>query len=123
MQIEISNFIFNFCKASKNKNKKQKGLSSQLSLTFYIFIGCPEDRFKKICNSIDAKRIKTFKEIDISFTPTESHVFSLDCIDHFHHYCNPQQTSTKSGDMKKMAEKIVSLCSTLGEYPTIRYRA
>ena len=92
-------------------------------ISFDVFIGCPEDRFKKICNSIDAKRIKTFKEIDISFTPTESHVFSLDCIDHFHHYCNPQQTSTKGGDMQKMAEKIVSLCSTLGEYPSIRYRA
>ena len=89
----------------------------------FIFSACPDDRFKEICNSLAAKRIKTLKEINIAFTPHESQVYSLDNKDNFQLYYNPLRASERSVAMEKMAEQIATLCSTLGEYPSIRYRA
>lgn len=89
----------------------------------YFTEALPEERFKEICNSLAAKRIKTLKEINIAFTPYESQVFSLDTPDAFHFYYNPLRASERNAGMEKMAEQIATLCSTLGEYPSIRYRA
>jgi len=38
-------------------------------------------------------------------------------------YYDPSKASTRSFEMERMAEQLATLCSTLGEYPSIRYRA
>eukprot|EP00095_Tigriopus_kingsejongensis_P005335 maker-scaffold779_size98098-snap-gene-0.24 protein:Tk05335 transcript:maker-scaffold779_size98098-snap-gene-0.24-mRNA-1 annotation:"protein rop" len=84
---------------------------------------CPDEKFKEICSSLAAKRIKTLKEINIAFTPYEAQIFSLDRREAFDLLYNPNKGNLRSLEMEKMAEQIATLCSTLGEYPSIRYRA
>jgi len=38
-------------------------------------------------------------------------------------YYDPSKASQRSYEMERMAEQLATLCSTLGEYPSIRYRA
>jgi len=89
----------------------------------YFTEACPEDRFKEICNSLASRRIKTLQEINIAFTPYESQVYSLDRPTAFGSLYNPDMAGRKSAELEAMAEQLATLCSTLGEYPSIRYRA
>merc|ERR1712088_1128873 len=85
----------------------------------YFTEACAEE----LCNSLAAKRIRSLKEINIAFTPYESQVYSLDKLNAFQMYYDPSKASQRSYEMERMAEQLATLCSTLGEYPSIRYRA
>ena len=50
-------------------------------------------------------------------------VYSLDRPSAFGSMYNPDMASGKSAALEAMAEQLATLCSTLGEYPSIRYRA
>lgn len=98
-------------------------------LAAHIFFtgSCPGHLFEKLAKSANlGRRIKDLKEINIAFLPVEMQVFSLDNPDAIAHLYshNPSIVRDKRPTcVEQVAEQMATLCASLGEYPSIRYRS
>ena len=85
----------------------------------YFTEAIPEHLFKTLSKSAAGKAVKSLVEVNISFTPYESKVYSLELQPNMSLAYSPDRTGT----LERMAEQLATLCCTLGEFPSIRYRA
>nr|XP_014344968.1 PREDICTED: syntaxin-binding protein 3 isoform X2 [Latimeria chalumnae] len=82
---------------------------------------CPDSFFEKIklhCS----KSVKTCKEVNLSFLPYESQVFTVDIPEAFQRTYSPERKDDRDAVIQTLAEHLVTLCATLDENPGVRYK-
>ena len=60
--------------------------------------------------------------VSISIISLHMQVFSLDCQESFEAIYSPSYSSGREKVLERIAEQLSTVCATLGEYPSIRYR-
>ncbi|XP_066527998.1 syntaxin-binding protein 3 [Hoplias malabaricus] len=81
---------------------------------------CPDDLFNKM-KLFCAKHIKVCKEINMSFLPLETQVFTCGNPEAFRSIYSPH-SADRGLTLETLADQIVTLCATLEEYPGVRYK-
>ncbi|XP_058808870.1 protein ROP isoform X2 [Phymastichus coffea] len=112
-QMSVSKLIGDFANPSRPMYK---------GAHVYFTEACPNELFETMVSKLK-EYILTCIEINASFIPYEQQVFSLDSKETFACFYNPSLVGVRSANMERIAEQIATLCATLGEYPSVRYRS
>mmetsp|Transcript_49727 Transcript_49727/g.119170 ORF Transcript_49727/g.119170 Transcript_49727/m.119170 type:complete len:203 (+) Transcript_49727:57-665(+) len=70
-------------------------------------------------------RLKSLKELNLEFISLESRAFTLELPDAFHHIYSPSApigANRKQEMERRIADKLLTLCVTLGQRPAVRYK-
>ncbi|KAL4660143.1 syntaxin-binding protein 3 [Arapaima gigas] len=97
-----------------------KGKPKYKAAYVYFTDYCPDTLFNKMKLQC-AKSVRVCKEINISFLPKESQVFTCDNPGAFKSIYSVH-SQDKEKTLEALADQLVTLCATLEENPAIRYR-
>jgi len=95
-----------------------KAITQYKAAHVYFTEAIPDHLSEILSKSAAAKHMKSQEVVNISFRPYESQVYSLDLQANL----SPAY-SDRTNSLERMADQLATLCSTLGEFPSIRYRA
>ena len=107
-------------------NKKEPLYASSIFL--YFSRALPEELFRKIkeCKPL-LKRLKVFSELNMDFVADEIRSFHFDMKSCFPQLFRTNVLSSSGGGASPteiaIADKLVTVCATLNEYPHVRYNA
>lgn len=76
---------------------------------------------RKVHNSSIARYLRRMEQIFIDFTPLEHHTFTLGNNNTLPCFYNDQCMDLVNSELRKTALQLVSVCTTLDEYPIIRF--
>jgi len=85
----------------------------------YFTDSLPDMLFNDIKGHRITKYIKTFTEVNIAFLPYESQVYLLDAAKTFRDIYQ-ESSQNRQDRLERYADQLATLCSILGEYPSIR---
>ena len=87
-----------------------------------FFTGALSERlFEKIKRSGITSYLRKLIELNVDFLAQEAQVFSLDLPYSLRVLFNSYDAVLVQQHLSMVAKKLVSVCATLGEYPTLRY--
>jgi len=66
--------------------------------------------------------IKSYNHINIDYYPIERQVFSFNTPDTFKYFYTDKNDINKKDHLDSLAEKIATVCASLDEYPSIRFK-
>ncbi|KAI8848072.1 Sec1-like protein, partial [Chytridium lagenaria] len=99
-----------------------RGKPMYLAAHVFFTAALPDELFERIRKSpVTIQHVKTLRELFVDFLAPEHHVFSVDSAHNLFSLYNPVDPAAQQLEIASIARKLVSVLSTLGERPFIRY--
>ncbi|KAI9092656.1 Sec1-like protein [Phlyctochytrium arcticum] len=98
-----------------------KGNKAYAAVHLFFVAALPDHLFDKIKASPAITYVKTLKEMNVDFLACESQVFTMEQPLSLYNLYNPQNAPYMAAELTGIAQKMISVLSTLGDYPYIRY--